>query len=326
MINVLSSLLDVAARINVFRFHPKCKKNPLTHICFADDLLLFCHGSLDSVVGVVSFLDKFYEISGLRLNATKTGFFTCGISEDKVELIQRATGFRIGQLPVRYLGVPLVTRKLTSKDCSALLVKIKDKIDKWSNRKLSYGGRLQDVEKLCMKFFWRGSGTSASGARVSWNQVCSPKSEGGLGLRKLADWSKACCLMLIKCILAGEGSLWIVWIKSYCFKSVDYWSVVNGRWIWGSVRERSDKVAWHRLIWFPAHIPKFSLMAWMVLLDKLPTKDRLGRFGIVVNNSLCVLYGVGQKSRNHLFLECPFASEIWCVVLLDCELKHQVLG
>ncbi|XP_038992288.1 uncharacterized protein LOC120115741 [Hibiscus syriacus] len=263
--NVLSSLLDVASRINVFRFHPKCKKIPLTHLCFADDLLLFYHGSLDSVVGVVSFLDKFYEISGLRLNATKTELFTCGISEDKFELIHRATGFRIGQLPVRYLGVPLVTRKLTSKDCSALLVKIKDKIDKWSSRKLSYGGRLQ----------FRGSDTSTSGARVSWNQVCSPKSEGGLGLRKLVDWSKACCLMLIKCILAGEGSLWIVWIKSYCFKYVDYWSVVskphfswilskliklreeagrlfrplaslsqvNDRWIWDSVRERSDKVA-----------------------------------------------------------------------------------
>ncbi|KAE8696229.1 Zinc finger family protein, putative isoform 1 [Hibiscus syriacus] len=233
------------------------------------------------------------------------------------------------KLPVRYLGVPLVTCKLTSKDCSTLLVKIKDKIDKWSSRKLSYGGRLQlvkyvlftlfgywsrqlilpkgvirDVEKLCMRFFWRGSDTPARGARASWNQS----------------------------ILAGEGSLWIAWIKSYCFKSADYWtpgaslSQFKGRWIWDSIRVRSDKVTWHRVIWFPAHVPKFSLMAWMVLLDRLPSKDRLGRFGIVVSNSLCVLCGVGQESRNHIFLECPFASEIWCVVMRDCELKHQVLG
>ncbi|KAE8732369.1 Cysteine desulfurase 1 [Hibiscus syriacus] len=311
------------------RFHPKCKKIPLTHLCFADDLLLFCHGSLDYVMGM---------------------------APDKVALIQGATGFRIGKLPVRYLGVPLVTRKLTSRDCLALLVKIREKIGKWSSRKLSYGGRL-DVEMLCMRFFWRGNDSSARGARVSWNQVRSPKSEGGLGIRNLADWSKACCLMLIKSILAGEGSLWIAWIKVYCFKLADFWTVVSkshfscilsklikmreeasvlfspltalsqikGRWIWDSIRISRGKVAWHRLIWFPAHVPKFSLIAWMVLLDRLPTKDRLIRFGIAVGNNVCVLCGVGHESRNHLFLECPFASEIWQAIMRACDLQHQLL-
>ncbi|XP_038993415.1 uncharacterized protein LOC120117178 [Hibiscus syriacus] len=364
----------------VFRFHPKCKRIPLTHLCFADDLLLFCHGSLDAILGVVSTLEKFYEISGLKLNALKSELFACGVARDELEVIQSATGFKLGQLPVRYLGIPLVTRKLSSKDCSALLVKIKGRIDNWSSRKLSFGGRLQlvksvifsifgywcrqvilpkgvmrDIEKICLRFFWKGSDTSARGARVSWNQICTLKSEGGLGLRKLADWSKACCFMLIKNILAGEGSLWIAWVKSYCFKSVHYWEVdskaqfswtlrklikmreevrrlfcsmanlsqIKGSWIWENIRQRREKVDWHRLIWFPAHVPKFSMVAWMVMLDRLTTKDILGRFGIVTDN-LCGLCGASQETRNHLFLECSYSCEVWRSIMNFYGLHYQL--
>ena len=39
--NVLSKLLDSAAAHGVFSLHPKCKKIHLTHLSFADDLLIF---------------------------------------------------------------------------------------------------------------------------------------------------------------------------------------------------------------------------------------------------------------------------------------------
>ncbi|KAE8690667.1 putative aldo-keto reductase 2-like [Hibiscus syriacus] len=61
------------------------------------------------------------------------------------------------------------------------------------------------------------------------------------------------------------------------------WTQVKGGCIWDSIRERKDKVDWHRLIWFPAHVPKFSLIMWMSILDRLPTKDRLARFEMVVD-------------------------------------------
>lgn len=43
-----------------------------------------------------------------------------GVANDEVERIVGATGFKIGHLAVRYLGVPLVTRKLSIKDCEPL--------------------------------------------------------------------------------------------------------------------------------------------------------------------------------------------------------------
>ncbi|KAE8728802.1 hypothetical protein F3Y22_tig00004072pilonHSYRG00220 [Hibiscus syriacus] len=49
--NVLSNLLNVATLKGVFGYHPKCKRIGLTHLCFANDLLIFCKGSIDSVMG-----------------------------------------------------------------------------------------------------------------------------------------------------------------------------------------------------------------------------------------------------------------------------------
>ncbi|XP_039070407.1 uncharacterized protein LOC120217317 [Hibiscus syriacus] len=292
----------------------------------------------DSVLGVLSTLEKFYELSGLKLNAQKIEFFACGLSSHVLDQICTASGFRLGHLPVRYLGVPLVTRKLTGKDCAALLARLKHKLNQWSNRNLSFGGRLQLIKT--------GSDTPTRGARVGWNQVCSLKSEGGLGLKNLVVWSRACCPLLVRNILAGEGSLWIAWIKEYCFKSLSFWeveckshfswiltkllklrgearglffpyanwSLINGKWIWDNIRGSRDKVSWHRLIWFPGHIPKFSLISWMVILDRLPTKDRLARFGLLVDN-VCGLCGAGMESRDHLFADCSFARGVWGAVL-----------
>ena len=63
--NGLSNLLNATVAQRVFKFHPKCKKINLTHLFFADDLLIFTKGDLDSVVGVQKVLGLFYSISGL---------------------------------------------------------------------------------------------------------------------------------------------------------------------------------------------------------------------------------------------------------------------
>ncbi|XP_038991129.1 uncharacterized protein LOC120114231 [Hibiscus syriacus] len=240
VMNVLSSLLNVAAKRGIFRFHPKCKKVSLTHICFADDLLVFFHGSLESVLGVQSTLEVFYEL---------------------------------------YLGVPLVTRKLTGKDCSALLERIKGKLAHWSSKKLSFGGRLQqlvlpkgiinDVERLCMRFFLKGCDALARDARVSWSQLHA------YCLKAVSFWEveyKAYFNWILKKLLKLHEEARNLFIP--CAN----WNLIKGKWLWDHIRVRAEKVSWHMIIWFPSHILKFSFIAWMAILDRLPTRDRLIRF------------------------------------------------
>ena len=146
--NVLSKLLDAAAMHGVFSYHPKCKKVTLTHLSFADDLLIFSKGNLSSISGIQEVLKTFYAISGLQLNSAKSEIFSTGVSREDLMATQQETGFKLGVLLVRYLGVPLVTRRLTKRDCLQLVEKITARINHWAVRFLSYAGRLQLIQSV----------------------------------------------------------------------------------------------------------------------------------------------------------------------------------
>ena len=258
--NVLSKLLDAAAKNGVFSFHPKCHRIQLTHLCFADDLLIFSKGNLDSIMGIQKVLELFFSYSGLQLNNTKTELFSSGVSWVGLEEMHQNTGFKIGLLPVRYLGVPLVTRRLTKNDCAPLVERITARIKGWAVKFLSFAGRLQLIQsvlfsvynywcrnfilpkgvlkrinQLCAAFYWNGNDTAAKGARVRWNDVCRPKNEGGLGLKDIISWNVACILHNIWLLITKAGSLWVAWIEAYILKGRSFWQVSltqNCSWSW----------------------------------------------------------------------------------------------
>ncbi|GKD09821.1 hypothetical protein Tco_1189506 [Tanacetum coccineum] len=51
-----------------FRYHWGCKELEISHLCFANDLLVLCHGDANSVKVVKRAMDLFSSISGLNLN------------------------------------------------------------------------------------------------------------------------------------------------------------------------------------------------------------------------------------------------------------------
>ena len=54
-----------------------------------------------------------------------------------------------------------------------------------------------DIERLMRNFLWLGSGLSTKINYVNWNLVCLPKSEGGLGIRKISEVNDACLSSLV---------------------------------------------------------------------------------------------------------------------------------
>ena len=385
--NVLSKLLDVAVENGVFSYHPKCKKISLTHLCFADDLLIFTKGKMDSIIGIQNVLKMFYSFSGLQINCAKCELFSSGVSREDLLAIQQRTGFQLGKLPVRYLGVPLVTRRLTERDCEPLVEKITVRIKLWTSNFLSYAGRLQliqsviasiqnywckhfvlpkgvimKVNRICSSFLWKNNDQGARGARVSWDDVCYPKSEGGLGLKDLSSWNKACILQNIWSIIMKAGSLWIAWINEYILKGRSIWQIsysqthswnwrkilqlrniaqrfVENRdgveiWkclgrkysaaaVWQEIRLKKEKKDWHRVLWASPSIPKHVLITWMAILNRLPTMDRLEAWGMEVV-ALCRLCHTGSESRDHLFFCCSYSMSIWKEVLKLCGLGRTI--
>eukprot|EP00252_Welwitschia_mirabilis_P008705 TRINITY_DN2079_c0_g1_i3.p1 TRINITY_DN2079_c0_g1~~TRINITY_DN2079_c0_g1_i3.p1 ORF type:complete len:171 (+),score=7.18 TRINITY_DN2079_c0_g1_i3:793-1305(+) len=96
-----------------FRFHQKCKKFGITHLCYADDLFLFCKVE-DSSLGLLkSVIDHFKDVSGLEANPSKSQAFFGGISQWRKERLLQILEYTEGSLPVKYLGIPLNSKKLS---------------------------------------------------------------------------------------------------------------------------------------------------------------------------------------------------------------------
>jgi hypothetical protein len=61
-----------------------------------------------------------------------------------------------GKLPIRYLGVPLISSWLCAVDCDTLLEKITARINSWLSRNLSFAERLQLISSVLysVQVYW----------------------------------------------------------------------------------------------------------------------------------------------------------------------------
>ena len=100
----LSRCLNQLQRNPHFKFHPRCKKLNLTHVCFADDLLLFTRGDLSSVRAIYEAFTLFSSASGLKANMSKSSIYFGGVDITTQSDILDAFQFSIGTLPFKYLG------------------------------------------------------------------------------------------------------------------------------------------------------------------------------------------------------------------------------
>ncbi|KAG7552176.1 hypothetical protein ISN45_Aa06g027810 [Arabidopsis thaliana x Arabidopsis arenosa] len=250
IMNVLSLMLNKAAEMGSFGYHLGCEELKLTHLCFADDLLIFLDGTENSLRGVLSVLADFERMSGLSINVEKTSLFCSGLGERDLQHLTNVFHLKHVSLPVRYLGLPLSSRKLSVKDCDPLLYQIRKKLNSWTHRFLSFAGRLtllssvisdiigfwtsvfflpkrvsRKINSLCSSFLWHGKAGIASGAKVAWHDICFPKKEGGLGLRHIGSWIETCALKLIWMLFFRAGSLWVAWIREKYLSLSSFWAL-----------------------------------------------------------------------------------------------------
>lgn len=117
----------------------------LARLIFSDDLVIFDDASKHCLTGLKEVLDTFYEWSGLKVNYEKSEIFLFGVPEVEINCLTSSLRIRRGSLPVRYLGVPLVSGRLSEKDYNPLVEKITARVNSWGTKHLSFAGRLQLV-------------------------------------------------------------------------------------------------------------------------------------------------------------------------------------
>ncbi|GFY92706.1 pyruvate decarboxylase-2 [Actinidia rufa] len=236
-----------------FNFHPKCAALNISHLAFADDLMLF-QRDVTSMSLIMDCLKKFGECSGLRINDSKSNIFMAGISRGNHGGDHSITGFNAGRFPFRYLGIPVAASRLTIEQFNPFITKIFEYINAWAGATLSYAGRselirsvLQGVEcfwlsilpipvgvrekviALCRNFLWGGRAVVSKKPLVAWKELCRPKSEGGLGFMDLHAWNLALLSKSLWNLQSKKDSLSVKWVHHIYIKRTSFWEYVPAK-------------------------------------------------------------------------------------------------
>ena len=73
-----SQLMLQASTLPQFRHHPHCKALNLTHLMFADDLILFSKANVPTIHIIKDALERFSHCAGLKANLCKSQIFLGG--------------------------------------------------------------------------------------------------------------------------------------------------------------------------------------------------------------------------------------------------------
>lgn len=259
--NVLSCLLN--SKPVRFKHHWKCKELGITHLFFADDVLFFSSANKASVEHIMKCISQFSEWSGLKPSVHKSTSFLCNCTDDFTSWFDNEYAIPRGSLPVRFLGVPLISKQLCINDCMPLISKITGRITSWTNLLLSFAGRVlliksvlcaieaywcnhfilpslvhKEIQSLLTRFLWKGNINNKGGAKVAWDVVCLPRVEGGLGVKNMVDWNRAQILMHLLRVVSKSTSLWATWVNATLLKHGNFWTVVmptDASWTWKKV-------------------------------------------------------------------------------------------
>lgn len=75
---------------------------------------------MNNVAMVKASLNRFRDMLGLATNFDKSYLFTCGVAGLVKNQMLGILGYQEVKLPMRYLGVPLISFRLKKADCAVL--------------------------------------------------------------------------------------------------------------------------------------------------------------------------------------------------------------
>ncbi|XP_071926148.1 uncharacterized protein [Coffea arabica] len=185
----------------------------VSHLCFADDILIFTRADRRSVRSLMAFLTLYEKGSGQKVNLAKSFFI---LSEKSLRgcarCVSAITGMARRCLPIGYLGCTLFKGRPKGAYFEPFITKVSQRLAGWLGKLLTTGGclilikhvllamplhmmavmdplksTLKTLEKLMSHFFWSSSDGSHRRHWLSWDKLCGPKQENGLGLRQLDD-------------------------------------------------------------------------------------------------------------------------------------------
>ncbi|GAU26489.1 hypothetical protein TSUD_361220 [Trifolium subterraneum] len=206
----------------------------VSHLMFADDLLLFGEATENQMDCLMNILTKFCSMSGQEVSYEKTSIlFSKNVSRHIRNKLVQKSGFRETNHLGKYLGVPLTGNAPRRSDFQYIINQVSAKLARWKVNQLSFAGRvtlaksvieatpiypmmtnripkgcLEEINMLQRKFIWGETEGNNKYHAIRWEDVTRPKRFGGLGLRRLDTMNQACLLKLGWKFNSGASDLW----------------------------------------------------------------------------------------------------------------------
>lgn len=152
----------------------------------------------------------------------------------------------------------------------SLIDKIVYRIRHWSNRLLTYTGRIQlikyvsftivnyrmhclplpkhmihKIEVMFRSFLWSGSSNVSRKSHIAWKKICNPRKCKGLNIIELGTWNNTNMLKLLWNLCRKSDSLWVRWMQRYYIKGeelVDIWDKTSHSWIVKYILKQRDSL------------------------------------------------------------------------------------
>ncbi|XP_026377950.1 uncharacterized protein LOC113272312 [Papaver somniferum] len=159
-------------------------------------------------------LDDFSVCTGLQINNQKTSLYCFVVPDVILQQIVQVLNCSVGELSVRYLGVSLLSTKLSYRDCLPLLERVDERIYSWKSISLAYPWRALPIKAVL---------------------------SGGLGIKDLLNTNTA--VNLKQDPVSSKEIIWTHWVKSNLIKSKDFWTISipqDSSWYWRRILEHRE--------------------------------------------------------------------------------------
>ncbi|XP_060195291.1 uncharacterized protein LOC132624543 [Lycium barbarum] len=134
--------------LNFIHFSMHKNGPQITHLAYADDIIIFSSGNSKSIKLVMKQIRN-YEISSGKIVNKDKGFFLVGPKSCayRINRIRNKTGFLDKSFPFTYLGCPIYIYRKRLSYFDNMTAKIIERLSGWQGNMLPCGGKMYPVSK-----------------------------------------------------------------------------------------------------------------------------------------------------------------------------------
>ena len=182
----------------------------VSHLFFADDLMLLAKANESGAKTIKDVLAKFCDESGQLVSMDKSRvYFSLNTSEYIQDRICVSLGIQATNFLGKYLGMPLKHKGAARSQYNYIVERMLSKLAGWKARFLSFAGRCvlvksvltaipnyvmqgavllvhlcEKIDKISRDFLWGSSAEKKKLHLVGWSRIIMPKKDGGLGIQQ----------------------------------------------------------------------------------------------------------------------------------------------